>query len=467
MAGIRSSASTELLVELRRGRSGPLHAQLERELRTAVRSGRLKPGTALPSTRALATQLGVTRGVVVEAYEQLVAEGYLTGRQRSATRVAAKATQPATVSAPPATVAPPLRIDFRPGRPDVSQFPRAAWLRSLRRVLLEAPSEQLSYPDGRGIAEIRFALAAYLNRVRGTQADPERIVISNGFSQGLALVCDVLRRSGARRVAVEDPSHDGSRATIRAAGLEVIPLPVDEHGLRVDELAHIRADAALVTPAHQYPTGGVLQADRRAALVDWARRREAIIIEDDYDAEYRYDREPIGCIQGLAPERVIYAGSASKTLAPGLRLGWLVVPSALAGPIADAKLVFDNGSPTLEQLTFADFLARGEQDRHLRRMRPIYRQRRDALHTSLADHLPALRPAGSAAGLHLLAWLPAGVDEAAVIERARERGVGVYGLASYWEDSARRRGGLIFGYAGVAESAIREGIALLAGVLGP
>ena len=223
----------------------------------------------------------------------------------------------------------------------------------------------------------------------------------------------------------------------------------------------------LVTPAHQYPTGGVLPPLRRAALVDWARRRDAIVIEDDYDAEYRYDREPIGCIQGLAPDHVVYAGSASKTLAPGLRLGWLVVPGALAGPIAEAKLAFDNGSPTLDQLTFADFLSRGEQDRHLRRMRPIYRQRRDALHASLAVHLPQLRPAGSAAGLHLLAWLPEDVDETVVIERAAERGVGVYGLGSYWQDPTGRRGGLIFGYAGVAESAIREGVALLAGVLEP
>ena len=467
MVGIRSSASTELLVELRKDGHGPLHAQLERELRSAVRSGRLRPGTALPSTRALASQLGVSRGVVVEAYEQLVAEGYLTGQHRSATRVSAKGTQPSVARAVAAASVPSLSVDFRPGRPDVTQVPRGAWLRSLRRVLLDAPSEQLSYPDGRGIAEIRVALATYLNRVRGTQADPDRIVISNGFSQGLALACTVLRGSGARRIAVEDPSHEGSRNTISALGLEVIGVPVDEQGLRVDVLEGIRADAVLVTPAHQYPTGGVLPPSRRNALVEWARRRGGVVIEDDYDAEYRYDREPIGCIQGLAPEDVIYAGSASKTLAPGLRLGWMVLPSRLAGPVADAKLVFDNGSPTLEQLTFADFLSRGEQDRHLRRMRPIYRQRRDALLAGLAEHIPELLPAGSAAGLHLLTWLPDGVAENEIVGRAAERGVGIYGLASYWQQPDRGRGGIIFGYAGVPESAIREGVELLAGILRP
>jgi GntR family transcriptional regulator/MocR family aminotransferase len=464
MVETRTSPAAELLVELRRDGDGPLHSQLERELRGAIRSERLRPGAALPSTRALADQLGVSRGVVVEAYEQLVAEGYLVGQDRSATRVARSGAQlgpgPRAVAAKPAH-----RVDFRPGRPDVSQFPRAAWLRSVRRVLTDAPSEQLSYPDGRGMPELREALAAYLNRVRGTQAHADQIVVTSGFSQGLALLSTVLRSTGARRMAVEDPSHDMARGSIRDAGLEVIGVPVDDDGLRVDMLEASRADAVLVTPAHQYPTGGVLTPRRRAALVEWARRRKALIIEDDYDAEYRYDREPIGCIQGLSCDHVVYGGSASKTLAPGLRLGWMILPSRLVQPVADAKLGSDNGSPTIDQLAFAEFLSRGEQDRHLRRMRPIYRARRDTLLAALARHLPELDPCGLAAGLHLVAWLPPGWREDAVVARAAEHGIGVYGLSSYWDVHGSGPGGLIFGYAGVSEGAIEDGVRTLAAAL--
>ncbi|MBA2634031.1 MAG: PLP-dependent aminotransferase family protein [Chloroflexi bacterium] len=452
--------TSELLVTLPDDGSGPLHGRLEQELRTAIRSGRLAADTAMPSTRALAAQLGVSRGVVVEAYEQLVAEGYLTGHERSATRVACKAVppRPARDEEPSA---PLLEFDFRPGRPDVSQFPRGAWLRSLRRALGDAGNEQLGYPDRRGMPELREALATYLNRVRGAAADSGQVVISNGFSQGLALVCEVLRADGARRVAVENPSHAGSRQAIIAAGLEAVGIPVDEDGLRVDALEQARVDAVLVTPAHQYPTGGVLPPERRAELVAWATRRNPLIIEDDYDAEYRYDREPIGCIQGLAPDRVVYGGSASKTLAPGLRIGWLIVPAAMADRVAAVKERTDNGTATLDQLAFADFLTRGEHDRHLRRMRPIYRQRRDALLAALARHLPALRPAGTAAGLHLLAWLPKGTDEEAFAARAAERGVGVYTLASY-RLAGPVDAGIIFGYSGLSETAIETGIRRMA-----
>jgi GntR family transcriptional regulator/MocR family aminotransferase len=450
----------ELLVRLRRDDPAALHRQLEQELRAAVRTGRLSPGSALPSTRALAAQIGLSRGVVVEAYEQLVAEGYLVSRRGSATRVARGATAAVQSPRPPSSTA-PLRRDFRLGRPDVSQFPRGTWLRSLRRALTQAPSEKISYGDGRGLIEIREALATYLNRVRGTAADVDRIIVSNGFSQGLALVCSVLRNSGARRLAVEDPSHPGSRATVVAAGLELVGVPVDEEGLMVDRLDGTGADAVLVTSAHQFPTGVVLTPDRRAALVEWAHRRGALVIEDDYDAEYRYDREPIGAMQGLAPERVIYAGSASKTLAPGLRLGWLVAPSSVADRLADAKLAADNGSPALEQLAFADFLSRGDLDRHLRRMRPIYRRRRDALLAALRRHVPAFRPSGTAAGLHLLAWLPEGLEEDALVERAAGLGLGIYGIAPY-RLAASDAGGVIFGYAGLTEAAIDDGVRLLA-----
>ena len=454
---------TELLVRVQRDGPEPMHAQLERELRTAVRNRRLVPDSVLPSTRSLAEQLGVSRGVVVEAYEQLMAEGYLVGRHGSATRVAQRAAGPAT-ECPPETLAPEIRVDFRPGRPDVSQFPRAAWLRSVRRALNEAPSDRFNYADGRGLIELREALAAYLNRVRGTAAEADRIVISNGYSQGLSLVAQVLRASGATRVAVEDPSYEGARQTIEAAGLELVPVGLDNDGLRFDELERTQADAVLVTPAHQYPTGAVLPPSCRASLAAWAVRHDALIIEDDYDAEYRYDREPIGAIQGIAPDHVIYAGSASKTLAPGLRLGWLLVPASIVERLAAAKLAADNGSPALEQLAFADFMSRGELGRHLRRMRLIYRRRRDALVRALAIHTPMLRVTGTAAGLHLLAWLPPGLREDAILRRAGDVGLQLYGLEPH---RIRRgaEGGLIFGYSNLSEPEIDMGVRLLASVV--
>jgi GntR family transcriptional regulator/MocR family aminotransferase len=452
----------ELLVELDRASPEPLHRQLERSLRVAVRDGRLAPAAALPSSRALAAQLGVSRGIVVEAFEQLVAEGYLASRPGGVTRVADGPGRPAR-TAGRIPEQPAFAFDFRPGRPDVSEFPRAVWLRSLRRVLGSAPSDRLAYLGGRGVPELGTALATYLNRVRGTAADPADVVICTGFAQGLAITARALRAAGARVVAVEDPSDPEYRATIRDAGLDWVAIPVDEHGLVVDRLAASAADAVVVTAAHQYPTGGVLPPERRAELVAWATGRGGTIIEDDYDAEFRYDREPVGAIQGLAPERVVYAGSASKVLAPGLRLGWLLSPPALTERIVAVKQAVDMGSAALDQLAFADVLERGELDRHLRRMRPIYRRRRDALIAALARWIPDLRPLGASAGLHLHAWLPADLDEDALIAAAGRAGIGVTGLTS--RRVAPGPAGLVLGYGAIAEGAIDEGIRRLAGVI--
>jgi GntR family transcriptional regulator/MocR family aminotransferase len=462
MTRTRTSSALELLVPLSRTDPRPLHKQLEHELRDAIRSGRLAPAATLPSSRALAGQLRVSRGIVVEAYEQLVAEGYLASRPGGLTQVARAAT---ATTARPAGLAPVrFAVDFRPGRPDVDQFPRAAWLRSVRRVLNETPSERFGYLDGRGIPELRVAVADYLNRVRGASADPEDVVVCTGFAQGLRLATQVLCAAGSRRLAVEDPSDPEYRAAARSAGLEVVGVPVDEAGLRVDRLVGSGADVVLVTAAHQYPTGGVLPPERRAELVDWSARRPGIVIEDDYDAEFRYDREPIGSIQGLDPGRVIYAGSASKVLAPGLRLGWLVAPSSLVDRLAAAKVAADLGSPAMDQLVFADFLARGELDRHLRRMRPIYRRRRDALLAALKRHLPDVKPVGASAGLHVLAWLPPDLDEAAVIAAAASAGIGIAGLAARRIDPAGP-GGLIFGYGAIVEEAIDAGVRRLADIV--
>jgi len=458
-----STPAGDVLLALAPGSGVPLHRQIEASLRAAIRTGRLPRGTPLPPTRRFARELGVSRGVVVEAYQQLVAEGYVTARPGAYTRVAIGRERAAVASLP--TPDSTVRIDFSPCRADGSQFPRAAWLRSIRRVLAEASAEDFGYVSGRGAPALHAALAEYLNRVRGTSAHAEDIVICNGYAQGIALVVQVLVRGGATRLAVEDPSADDDAVPVaRAAGLDVVGIPVDEHGVRIDALERTDADALVLTPSHQWPTGAVLAPERRAAVLRWADDRGALIVEDDYDAEYRYDRAPIGAMQGLAPDRVIYAGTASKTLAPGLRLGWLVAPPRLVGAIAEAKALADRGSPVLDQLAFADFLHRGEFDRHLRRMRPLYRRRRDALLAALGERLPELEPAGIAAGLHLVAYLPDHLDEGAVERAAAERGVAVYGLRPY-RLSAAGRPGLIFGYATLDEDTIGTGVDLLAGAI--
>jgi GntR family transcriptional regulator/MocR family aminotransferase len=459
----KTSSSLELLVALDRDGPKPLHRQLEREMRDAIRDGRLEAGRILPSSRALASQLGVSRGIVVETYEQLVAEGYVASQPGGSTRVAATAVAPAAGPSPTETRT--YAFDFRPGRPEVREFPRAAWLRSLRRVLATAPAERLTYGGGHGVSELRAALATYLNRVRGTVADPSRVVISNGFAQGLALTMRVLASGGSRVVAVEDPSDPEYRATIEAAGLRWVAIPVDDDGLAVDRLVASGADAVVVTAIHQYPTGATLSAGRRSALVAWAERHGAVIVEDDYDAEFRYDRQPIGALQGLRPDRVVYAGSASKVLAPGLRLGWLVVPERFVEPIRAAKEAADMGSAAFDQLALADLLERGELDHHLRRMRPIYRGRRDALLGALSRHLPDLTPTGISAGLHLPAWLPPDLEgaETGILAAADRAGIAVAGVST--RRVAPGPGGLLFGYGAIDEDRIDDGIRALADVI--
>ncbi|MGE5132501.1 MAG: PLP-dependent aminotransferase family protein [Gemmatimonadota bacterium] len=460
----KTRANSELLVMLRHDAHIPLHRQIETSIRDAIRAGRLPRGSSLPPSRVLAADLGVSRGVVVEAYQQLAAEGYLASRVGGYTQVAAGPAPPATEL--PLTRGPRPVIDLSYGRADVSSFPRAAWLRAIRAALAYAPNDVFGYLTGRGVPQLRTALAGYLNRVRGTLADPDHIVICTGYAQGVTLLIGVLAAAGAKRLALEDPSsRDDALPAARAAGLDVAGIPVDGNGIRVDLLGDSGADAVILTPSHQWPTGSVLSARNRAAVIDWATERGAVIIEDDYDAEYRYDRTPVGALQGLAPGHVVYAGSASKTLAPGLRLGWFVMPGHLTEPMAVAKIAADRGSPALEQLAFADFVTRGEFDRHLRRMRPVYRRRRDALLAALARHLPWLQPVGVSAGLHLVTWLPPHLDEAAVVGAARRAGVGLDAVGSYRITNSGP-GGLIFGYATVGEQAIAEGIARLARVIG-
>ena len=460
MPGLRTSSAPDVLLDIDRESREPIHRQLERGLRDAVRSGRLRAGSALPSTRVLARELRVSRGVVVEAYEQLAAEGYVSSRPGGKTRVARRPIR--TAASRPLTTTPGFEFDFRPGRPDLEAFPRAAWLRSVRRMLGAIPAARLGYLDGRGIPELRTELTAHLNRARGTAIHPDGMVITSGFGQGLFLVASVLRASGVRRFGVEDPTLGDARTIIATAGMDVVDIPVDADGLRVDRLNRARVGAVLVTPAHQYPTGRVLSPGRRAALLAWADRRGAMIVEDDYDAEYRYDRQPIGALQGLRPARVIYTGSASKLLAPGLRLGWFAAPPLMADRITALKRILDHGSPAMDQLALADFIAHGDLDRHLRRMRPIYRNRRDMLIAMLATHLPELHPEGAAAGLHILTWLPAGIDPDVFVTAAEGAGIGLGAVSLGSGGAPDGRGALVFGYGAIPDRAVEPGIRRLA-----
>jgi GntR family transcriptional regulator/MocR family aminotransferase len=456
-----TSQPIELLLSVSRDRGRTLGAQIEDQLRRAIRTGALKSGARVPSTRDLSRQLGVSRRVAVDAYTQLAAEGYLVLRQGARPRVSdAVAPAPATDAAPEPVATP--RFDFRPSIPDVSTFPRTAWLRSLREALGTIPDEELRYGDPRGVEALRSALADYLGRVRGVVGDPARVVVTCGYTQGLDMVCRALAAQGARRIAIEDPSNPEQAWIAARAGLEPVPIPVDDDGLRIDELERVEADAVVVTPAHQHPTGSVLSGERRTALLGWLRARDAIAIEDDYDAEIRYDRAAVGALHGLEPDRIVYAGSASKILAPALRIGWLVVPPRLVDTVTHEKLIADMGTARIEQHAFADFLARGELDRHLRRMRVRYRARRDALVAALAEYLPEASVHGIAGGLHATVQLPAGSDEQAIREEARRRRIRFNTTRDYRPEGDEGRVTVMLGYAQLPESAIRAGIRELA-----
>jgi GntR family transcriptional regulator / MocR family aminotransferase len=452
----RTSAA-ELLLDLDGG--GPLTGRLERALRAAVRDGRLPASTVLPSTRALAHELGVSRGVVGAAYAQLGAEGYLVVRQGAAVRVAE--VERAFTPRPESRPEPAPRYNLRPDLADYASFPRREWLASLRTVLARSGDEVFGYGDARGAAQLRASLAAYLGRTRGVVTEQERTFVTVGFAHGVGAACRVLVARGARRIGVEDPGHLSVRRIVAASGLELVPIPVDDGGLVVEELAAADPDAVLATPAHHFPTTAVLAADRRAALLDWAEARGALVLEDDVDAEFRYDRAPVGSLQGLAPERVVYLGSTSRTLAPALRLGWAVVPSWLVEELAADVRGTIIAPPALDQLALADFVERGELDRHVRRMRLRYRRRRDVLVGALERHLPELDVAGVAAGLHVVASLPRGRTEEAALAAARRAGIALSGLREH-RIEAGGRGALLLGFARSSEASLRAGVRALA-----
>jgi len=415
-------------------------------IRTAIREGRWQPGAAVPSTRALAHDLGVARGTVTRVYADLAAEGYLRTAQGAPTRVATAGSLPQ--SAPrQAPRDPAPRWDLRPGRPDLTAFPRQAWITATRRALLRTPASALGYESELGAPELRDTLAGYLARARGVVADPARIVVCHGFSHAMAVLSRALLALGIGEMAFENPSLGLYRSIAAAQGQRVVGVDVDEHGLDVSALD---SPAVVVTAAHQYPTGVTLAPPRRAALTRWASDSGAFVLEDDYDGEFRFDRQQVGALQALAPERVVYAGTASKTLAPALRLAWLVLPRSLVEPVRAA--LADSGSrpALLNQLALAELIGSGAYDQHVRRCRAEYRARRARLLAALPD---SVRPHGIAAGLHLLLMLPEdGPSELTALAACRRRAIGIEGLDGYWMDSPRP-GGLIVGYAAPSKHA--------------
>ncbi len=450
------------------GHSGR-RAALIAALRDAIRSGRLAPDTRLPPYRSVAADLGLARNTVADAYAELVAEGWLVARQGSGTRVAARA-QPLDRRAtrPPARqpARPVLVHDLRQGVPDASAFPRTAWLAAARRALQSAPNDAFGPGDPRGRPELRAALTEYLARVRGVRTAPERIVVCSGVAHALRLLfAGVL--PGV--LAVEEYGLPFHRALLGAAGVETVPIPLDDDGARIDALPD-RADVstALLTPAHQFPTGGPLAPARRAAVVDRARTRGGLLLEDDYDGEFRYDRQPVGAVQGLDPDHVVYLGSVSKSLSPAVRLGWMVLPERLVEPVLAVKGEREAWASALDQLTLAELITSGGYDRHVRRMRQRYRHRRDQLLGTLADRAPHVRSTGIAAGLHLVLRLPAGT-EARTVRAAAAAGIALDGLAAFRHPAAGPApvDGLVVGYAAPPDHAFRSAIDALAGVLPP
>jgi GntR family transcriptional regulator / MocR family aminotransferase len=440
-----------------------VRAALESALRDAVSTGRLRPGVRLPSSRALAADLGIARNTVAEAYSQLVAEGWLTAVQGSGTRVARRpeSTEPAAF-ADSGSVR-PHRFDLGPGSPDVSAFPRSAWLTATRRALGVASFRSLDYADPRGLPVLRAALADYVSRARGVQATSDRVVVCSGFTQGFRLLCETLRARGARTLAIERYIQPATAEAAGACGLTLATVDVDAEGAAVEQLGS--ADAALLTPAHQFPIGAPLLARRRVIAVEWALASGGLIIEDDYDGEFRYDRHPLGSLQALAPQRVVYAGTASKTLAPGIRLGWLVLPTDLIERVVAAKALADRNSSAIDQLALAQFIGSGAYDRHIRRSRVIYRRRRDRLVAALRRHAPRVRISGIAAGLHALVELPGGVREEEVVAHAAERGLYLQGLGDYARGAHTHAPALVVGYAKPPEHAFTAAVARLAAVL--
>jgi GntR family transcriptional regulator/MocR family aminotransferase len=465
------------LVELDRG-AGALGTQIQEQLRTAIRDRRLGAGERLPSSRRLAELLGVSRGTVVDAYAQLWAEGYLESTVGSGTRVAALPTPSAPTTAGPTTTGParvpapspsprPTAIDFEYGVPDLGSVPLVDWSWAIGEATRTLPTAELGDEDEAGSRHLREVVTAYHRRVRAGCATADDAVVVSGFRQGLTFALAALSRQGFDRIALEDPGPREHSLIARRAGLKPVPVPVDDDGLDVDRLRESGARAVLLTPAHQCPTGVALGPARRRALIAWAEEVDGVVLEDDYDAEFRYDRQPVGSLQGLDPARVIALGSVSKTLAPAIRLGWMLAPERFRTGIVEEKRLTSRGAPGLDQEALALLMETGRFDRHLRRVRELYRARRDVLAAEVELAFGPGRLQGLAAGCHALLRLPDGSSERHVVAAAAAKGVRVRPLGDYrFADTQPLPPALVLGFGNVGEQQIREGIRVLAEVVG-
>jgi GntR family transcriptional regulator / MocR family aminotransferase len=476
----------DLLIPLADNRL-PLFRQIYLGLRKAIDSGRLQPGERLPSTRDLAEQLGVSRTVVLLAYEQLLADGLTTSRHGSGTYVVealhlktrkekkfsiqARLSRFGKVATAEATNVPPseersrsLRYDFAYGHSNIELFPFEAWRRALLRNARKISIREIDYGSPSGTSALRESICAYLQRARAVICDPSQVIIVNGSQQGLDLVARVLLEPG-QRVIIEEPQYQGTRQILRAAGARLIPVPVDHEGLITSKLPD-DARLAFVTPSHQFPTGVILTLERRLELLAWAKQRNAIVIEDDYDGEFRYKKQPMESLHGLDPDgRVIYIGTFSRTIFPALRIGYMIVPKSLVAAFTTAKWLCDRHTATLEQQTLSDFLSNGHYERCLHRVRRRNALVRAALLDSIHRYLGGrVEVSGDGAGVHLVLWPTDRLSEETIIERAAARGVGVYGIAPYFLKQPSRAG-LMIGYSRMKDAAIREGIRRLAEVL--
>ena len=466
-----------------------IHRQIYDGLRGAILDGRLRPGQRLPSTRGLATDLGVSRLPVLSAYEQLLHEGYLVGRTGSGTFVSEDVPDDLLRPAPTSGISRPRRssavvpsrvlpveptpgwtfplVPFQVGIPALDLFPIAAWARLVARQVHAETPDRLAYSDPAGLVELRVAIAEHLRSARAVRCEPHQILIVPGSQAALRLAAAALLEPGDR-VALEEPGYFGVHRALRAAGAELVPVPVDEEGLNVDALRRRRENirAVYVTPSHQYPLGVTMSATRRFALLEWAARHDAWILEDDYDSEFRYVSRPVGALQGMdARERVVYIGTFSKALCPAVRLGYIVVPPALWGKFVQARTAFDFFTPTLYQRTLAEFLSAGHFARHLRRMRSAYLERRDALLRGLTRHCDGLvQVYNSDAGLHMTVLLRDGIDDRDVAERLSRRGVAAISLSTCYIGSARRQG-LMLGFGCAAPHKLFEATRILGEML--
>jgi GntR family transcriptional regulator/MocR family aminotransferase len=462
-----STSAAPLLLEVDRDDPTPLGRQLERQVRDAIQSGRLAGDERVPSSRSLAQRLGISRGLVQDCYAQLLAEGYLVARPGSGTRVA-EISRPRRTAAPapaqPPT--PPIVAGFPSGVPDLGLVPRQDWAWAMREASRALPNALFDYGDPAGDPELRSVVAGYLRRVRAADVVAEDVVVCAGFAQGILLVAEALVARGIQVIAHEDPGSGGTiGAAVRAAGGHVAPVRVDEQGLDVDALAASGARAVVVTPAHQWPTGVVLSPDRRHELLQWAELVDGVIIEDEYDAEFRYDREPVGSLQGLSPDRVVSIGTVSKSLAPALRLGWVVVPPHLSPTIVESKSRADRGNPALDQRALALLMSSGRYDRHLRRMRTEYSRRRDVLVDVVARLAPSLRISGLAAGIHAVLHLPEGTQEDSFVSAARTRGLWVTGMGRFSINADPTDPRLVLGFGNTGTESIEVGIRMLVDLL--